>query len=254
MKINFLTFGSHDGYIDAVNRLINQANNLNIFTEIYGKTGKCLQEDAEFINKHAEFINNNRRGFGYWIWKPYLIMKQIDKMEDGDVLFYSDCGCELGIENKDKLLECIDLVKTEKLMSTRAISCLEITWCKKDLLEKFGMDDEKYLNTEQLQSGIILLCICPETRRLIKDWYNISCDYHNIDDSPSISKNYDCFREHRHDQSIYSLLAKKYNLISNNMLLEDVIYIFRNRGGISRIKEWISIYGTSAKKSMYTIF
>ena len=107
MKINFLTFGSHDGYIDAVNRLINQANNLNIFTEIYGKTGKCLQEDAEFINKHAEFINNNRRGFGYWIWKPYLIMKQIDKMEDGDVLFYSDCGCELGIENKDKLLECI---------------------------------------------------------------------------------------------------------------------------------------------------
>ena len=46
MKINFLTFGSHDGYIDAVNRLINQANNLNIFTEIYGKTGKCLQEDA----------------------------------------------------------------------------------------------------------------------------------------------------------------------------------------------------------------
>jgi len=139
-------------------------------------------------------------------------------------------------------------------MSTRAIGCLEITWCKKDLLEKFGMDNEKYLNTEQLQSGIILLCICPETRRLIKDWYNISCDYHNIDDSPSISKNYDCFREHRHDQSIYSLLAKKYNLISNNMLLEDVIYIFRNRGGISRIKEWISIYGTSAKKSMYTIF
>mgnify|MGYP000615107427 FL=1 len=88
MKINFLTFGSHGGYIDAVNRLINQANNLNIFTEIYGKTGQSLQEDAEFINKHAEFINNNRRGFGYWIWKPYLIMKQIDKMEDGDIFFY----------------------------------------------------------------------------------------------------------------------------------------------------------------------
>ena len=123
-----------------------------------------------------------------------------------------------------------------------------------NLLEKFGMDDEKYLNTDQLQATTILLCVCPETRNLIKEWYNISCDYHNIDDTPSISKNYDCFREHRHDQSIYSLLAKKYNLISNNMLLEDVVYIFRNRGGISRIKEWISIYGTSAKKSIYTIF
>jgi hypothetical protein len=50
------------------------------------------------------------------------------------------------------------------------------------------------------------------------------------------------------------MLAKKYKLISDNMLLEDVVYIFRNRGGISRLKEWISIYGTSAKKSMLIQF
>jgi hypothetical protein len=254
MKTNFITFGSHESYVDAVSRLVRQANNLNIFTEIKGYTLQTLQSDKHFFDKHGEFIINNKRGFGYWIWKPYLINKQIENMEDGDVLFYCDVGCELGIENKDKFLECIDLVKKEKLMYTRALNCLEITWCKKDLLDKLEMDDEKYLNTDQLQATTILLCVCPETRRLIKDWYEISCNYHNIDDSPSISKNYDSFIEHRHDQSVFSLLVKKYNLISENTLLEDVIYIFRNKGGISRIKEWISIYGTSAKKSMYTPF
>jgi hypothetical protein len=254
MKITFLTFGSHGSYNDAVDRLVRQTNNLNIFTDINGKYGRCLEKDSEFINKHYKFVINNKRGFGYWIWKPYLINKQIENMEDGDIFFYCDVGCELGIENKDKFLECIDLVKKEKLMYTRALNCFEITWCKKDLLDKLEMNDEKYLNSEQIQASIILLLVCPETRRLIKDWYEISCNYHNIDDSPSISKNYDSFIEHRHDQSVFSLLVKKYNLISENTLLEDVIYIFRNKGGISRIKEWISIYGTSAKKSMYTPF
>lgn len=257
MRINFITFGSHGSYIDAVNRLVGQAKNLNIFTEIKGYTSQNLQDDEYFSNKHGNFINNNRRGFGYWIWKPYIIKQQMDKMEDGDVLFYIDVGCELGIENRDKLIDCIKLVKmnkTNKIMATNSVGQIEIKWCKKDLLVKNKMDNEAFLNSIQIQSGIILLLVCQETRELLEEWYDISCDYHNIDDSPSITTNYESFIEHRHDQSVFSLLAKKYKLISDNMLLEDIVYIFRNKGGISRIKEWISIYGTSAKKSMFTHF
>jgi hypothetical protein len=256
-RASLITFGSHGSYIDAVSRLVSQANNMNVFTEIKGYTAQSLQGDEYFSNKHGAFINNNMRGFGYWIWKPYIIKQQMDKMEDGDVLFYIDVGCELGIENRDKLIECIDIIgtnKTNKIMATHAAEQIEIKWCKKDLIEKLEMDNEDFLNSIQIQSGIILLLVCPETRRLVKEWYDISFDYHNIYDSPSISKNYDSFVEHRHDQSVFSLLAKKYKLISDNMLLEDVVYIFRNRGGISRLKEWISIYGTSAKKSMLTQF
>lgn len=252
MKVNFITFGSHGTFADAVNRIVYQANNLNVFTEINGYTALDLQDDNYFISKHAEFINKNRRGFGYWLWKPYLIKKNIDTMEDGDILLYSDSGCELGIQNKEKLLECFDLVKKEKLMATHVAGQIEIKWSKKDLVEKIGVDEEKYLNSLQNQATVILLLVCPETRFLIKEWYDISCDYHNIDDSPSISPNYDSFIEHRHDQSIFSLLTKKYNMLSDNMLLEDVVYIFKNRGGTSMLKKWIDNYGISAKKSMYT--
>ena len=93
MKINFVTFGSHGTFIDAVNRIVMQANNLNIITEINGYTALDLQDDNYFASKHAEFINKNRRGFGYWLWKPYLIKKNMDAMEDGDILLYSDSGC-----------------------------------------------------------------------------------------------------------------------------------------------------------------
>ena len=81
MVLKFITFGSHNGgvhsnYIDAATRLANQVKELKLFDEIIVYTGYNLKEDTEFWNKHSEFILNNRRGFGYWIWKPYIIKKQ----------------------------------------------------------------------------------------------------------------------------------------------------------------------------------
>ena len=56
MTINFITFGSHDNYIDAANRLKNQAEKLNIFNMIKVYTPDDLKEDDEFWNKHQDFI------------------------------------------------------------------------------------------------------------------------------------------------------------------------------------------------------
>ena len=32
------------------------------------------------------------RGGGLWLWKPYIILKALDMIEDGDYLFYWDSG------------------------------------------------------------------------------------------------------------------------------------------------------------------
>lgn len=71
---------------------------------------------------------------------------------------------------------------------------------------------------------------------MVNEWYELGCDYHNIDDSPSILKNIDGFIEHRHDQSIFSLLTKKYNLFSERSLYNSIHYI-RNKSGISKIED-----------------
>jgi len=97
------------------------------------------------------------------------------------------------------------------------------------------MLDDKILSSEQHQGCILLINVNSKTRSFINEWYELGCDYHNIDDSPSIAKNSNVFREHRHDQSIYSLLFKKYNY-SSKYLLSDSIEILRNRTGISRLK------------------
>ena len=42
--------------------------------------------DTDFYEKHKNFINNNKRGYGYWIWKSYIVYKNLQKMNNGDIL------------------------------------------------------------------------------------------------------------------------------------------------------------------------
>jgi len=112
--INFITFGSHNEYIDAGKRLIEQAIGLNIFNHATLYTGDCLKNDTSFWSKHGEFIDKNPRGYGYWLWKPYIIKKNMERMKNGDILLYLDSGCEIDSREKVFLLDCITLVKRIK--------------------------------------------------------------------------------------------------------------------------------------------
>lgn len=234
MKIWFITFGSHSSYINAAMRLSSQAKSFNIFTNIIAYTGSYLLQDT-FWNKHGNFIRQNNRGFGYWLWKPYLIQKSINQLEDGDILMYLDCGCELDIREKEYLLFCLDSVKRDKIIGCDTF-CLEREWCKQDIIELLGMTGSPHLTTSQHEAGALMFFVCPETRDIINQWYDLSCTYHNIDDSPSILPNVPEFREHRHDQSIFSLLTKKYNLFSTINMKEKCVKYIRNRTGFSRLR------------------
>jgi hypothetical protein len=231
--IVFITFGAgKQNYYDAVERLKLQATNLNVFDKIIGYSDKDLINDTSFWSQHSNFILNNARGYGYWLWKSYIIKKTMETLNDNDILLYLDCGCELNIKNKNILMNYFEFVKKESIIGT--LTCIEKEWNKMDLLLKLDMLHDKYLNTPMHQAGAILFCINHKTRDLVNKWYELSSDYHNIDDSKSIAKNFDYFKEHRHDQSIFSLLTKKYNLYSHYNLHNCVDYC-RNKSGISRI-------------------
>jgi len=166
------------------------------------------------------------------LWKSFLIKKTMEDMKDGDILLYLDCGCEISSKRRDQLLECIDIVKRDKIVGSYV--CVERDWTKMDLIRLLDVYHEKYLNTEQHQAGALLFLVCSETRELVNKWCTLASDYHNIDDSPSIIENLYNFQEHRHDQSIFSLLTKKYNIYSKHSVYSFVFYV-RNLSGESMI-------------------
>ena len=210
--LHFIVFGSHARYIEQARTLIESARQLQIFDTLKLFTGDDLKKTS-FWKIHKNFVERNRRGYGYWLWKPYLIKEYMKDLKDGDILLYLDSDCKININERDYLLECIENVKTEHIVGTRLLT--EDNWTKMDLILKLEMNDSKYLQTPIRQAGLVLYHVCDKTRNLVDDWYNIGCNYNMIDDSPSKIKNLSCFKEHRHDQSIFSLLTKKYNLYSD---------------------------------------
>ena len=234
MKKYFITFGAGgNNYTNAGKRLVYQVRSTQLFDNHILYTDKYLKKDKQFWNKHSDFISKNRRGYGYWIWKPYIIKKTMERMKDGDILFYLDCGCEIDVRKKDIIKKYFDYVKKDKIVGFK-VGFKEKMWTKMDLFIKLNMLDKKHTDSGQYGSGCIMFLVCPKTRKLVNEWYDIVCDYHLVDDSPSIKQNFNEFKENRHDQSIYSLLIKKYDMISSHSLIH-IVEILRNKSGVSKI-------------------
>jgi hypothetical protein len=215
-----ITFaGGGKNYTDALDRLTNEIKQTNTFDEVIGYTDADLKNDSEFWSKNGDFVSKNKRGYGYWIWKPFLILKTLNAMKDGDLLVYLDAGCE--VVNNDQTSELLNNFfeqcdKYNILYTTTGET--EKKWMKMDLYKRLEFTNDTAMNTTQHQATAIIVKKTELTVKFINEWYDIACDHHFIDDSPSISENDKTFSEHRHDQSIFSLLIKteKYKDAFNN--------------------------------------
>ena len=72
------------------------------------------------------------------------------------------------------------------------------------------MNAKNLLDENQFHSTFFMIRCTPRTISIVKRWYEIGCNYHMIDDSESYMKNDSTFTEHRHDQSIFSILRHIY--------------------------------------------
>jgi hypothetical protein len=72
--------------MNSKNRIKNEAESFNIFDNIVIYNDENLKTDfPEFWSTHGNFINNNSRGYGYWIWKSYLVLKTLESMNENDM-------------------------------------------------------------------------------------------------------------------------------------------------------------------------
>jgi len=203
MGIHFVTFSDKRFSMERIKK---QAILMNLFDTIH-----CLDEDdlePEFWKKHCEFMKPTR-GFGYWIWKSQVTKQVIDKLNDGDILIYADTGCHLNVEGIPRLKEYIQMA-TDHPSGILSISVChqEHKFTKADTMDSLGFTD---IHSDQLMASTFVLYVCENSRKMVHLWNQImESDYHLIDDSPSILPNSPGFIDHRHDQSVWSCIRKKY--------------------------------------------
>lgn len=196
--------------LGALERLQAQARELQFFDEIKILTEHDL--DITFREKYKNLLRPHVRGFGYWLWKPYIINQVFSTLQHNDELYYLDAGCHINSHGRKRMQEYADTLAASKIGIVAfelEKGCNERAFSKMDLLEHFIVQQcPQITDTGQICATHIFCKKKPESSRFIEEWLNTCYNIHFIDDSPSLSNNFPEFSEHRHDQSVFSILCK----------------------------------------------
>ena len=206
--IHFITFGDSKNYYNAGKRLGKQIEETTLFdnVEVFNE-GKLVQKYPTFKN-HLDFCKKEVKGFGYWIWKSFLVYHELSNLNHNDMLVYLDAGCEINNKALYKLRLYIDYAFKNDFLGFGVENDLQ--WTKKELLDRLQFNNSDVLKP-QCESGLLFIKKCNRTMDLMKQWYDLSfeSDYFYITDEHNRNIQNKYFKEHRRDQSILSILLKK---------------------------------------------
>jgi hypothetical protein len=169
--------------------------------------------DNEYYIRY-NYILSLPRGGGYWLWKPILINKILKIVNENDIIFYLDSQYYF-TENFTNLYQEY-MQNNDILIWKNKPNCpvyFMKNFCKMDVIKKYNLYDKVFKeNLEDCWAGAIIIKKTQNTIKYMKEWLDMCCVYEDITDSASIEKNDQQYREHRHDQSLLSIVMNKYNI------------------------------------------
>ena len=185
------------------------------FDDVWARNRASL--DAAFVEKNKAILAEPR-GAGYWLWKPSIIARALRELRDDDYLFYCDSGC-LFINPIDEVIDIherelddkgIVVFKTTMWVETGPPwqDAPEYMWTKRDVFAAMDADLVATTHSAQANGATILMRKREFATQFVDRWLAYCEDPHLLTDTPSLRPNYAGYSEHRHDQSLLSVLSK----------------------------------------------
>ena len=209
-KLYFITFSNTD-YMKC-DRIITQAKEFNIFDNIINYNEFMINE---FVEKHKEWLNTKSH-YGLFIWKPYIILKTLEKMNENDIMVYSDAGMHLNIKGKNKFYEYLEYMKKKDiLVFSTSDKYIAQQYVKSDAVMSYNPSFYDELNI-MVYAGILIIKKTQKSLSLINDWLKLCENYNFLDNTPSIiypEKEY--FNGNDKDNGLLNLCLSKYKDITH---------------------------------------
>lgn len=219
MNTYFITYGD-EHYTLSKQRLLRQAKNFGEFTHCIAYSYTDL--DPDFKEKFKDILIN-KRGAGYWIWKFQIIKQTLNLMNDNDILIYADAGCSINPHGKNRFHEYITLLnKSDYGFLSFQSTHPENNFTTQQLFNYFNIPTNSNITTSGQYIATCLfikknnhsLTILNTIFKLLNDHPLLITDtYNKISQSP-------VFVDHRHDQSILSIVRK----IHGSVVVPDETY------------------------------
>jgi len=186
MKKHFITYG--DGiFTQQSKRIKKEASNSGLFDTSYSYS---REDTGPLYLKHKKFIDEHPTGSGYWIWKPWIILQTLLKINEGEIVVYADAGCcfvNQGThkESREKSFhDLIDILRnadrpfmafsphTKENFTKNDYDQSDMQ--KKPVLKQFDLlENENFKNYCALEAGLIFIKKTPFTVAVMYYWMNL---------------------------------------------------------------------------------
>lgn len=205
--IHLVTFATED-YEYSQQVLSKSALNYGVDT-IHCYSSQDLQK-TNFYHQHKKILDQPK-GAGFWLWKPYLILKTLKSVPRGDMVIYADAGIKI----VNDLSPLIQLSQTHDIVLFRDPSgVVNHQYVKRDCFIAMKCDSKQCHDSPHIQAAFQVYKATPASIKIVSKWLRYSQDPSLLTDAPNTLglPNLRGFIAHRHDQSILSLLVYKYQL------------------------------------------
>lgn len=156
----------------------------------------------------ADALNGNpNRGFGWFIWKPYVILHALGDAEFDDVVLFID-GDTWPIADLTPIFET---ARRDGLMLFNSIGCHHARWCKRDCFIVMGQDEQQWRDRDHACARFMAFCKGTFTGGVLTSWLQYCLNPGaNTMDASVLAPEHPEFYEHRCEQAILTNLAHKY--------------------------------------------
>lgn len=199
-------------YADQKYRVSQKYNTMCAYR--YGKLDKVIEFgprdiDQEFKKNNSQWFVEGQAQIGrYGLWRPHIVKKTFDALQEGDYLFYSDSGCYL-TKSIELLINVLNKSKQEVMVFD--LPYIEKEWTKRDVFLYFACDTSAIADGNQRLSTFFLLKKGDQSAEFVERYYQATLDMPALftDEPNQLGKeNYEEFIQNRHNQSVLSVLTK----------------------------------------------
>lgn len=229
--VHFLTFGTED-FERAARTILVSAERLRFFAS--QRAVRFADIAAHDFVRRRPWIRPGVRGCGFWAWKPLIIKEALLRVPQGDVVLYCDAGRGSGRR----------FVLAPKQIVRHALRAGGM--CPGVLVPQFGPNrywthgacfdalgcsktsDPGAFEAPQIQATFSAWQHRPATLEFVERWLELCGELAVVGDSDD-AQNAD-FVEHRHDQSVCTLLAQQHALQPIHLTNPAIVHVvYRGR-------------------------
>ena len=209
-RLHFVTFATpafrvRQRLLNLSARWFGEVDRLHVWTK------ERLAADG-FPVRHAELFPNSI-GFGWYAWKPYIILQALDEAEVDDLVIYQDVG------RREPVAISRSLREWDGFLSQRGWPCVaglripewgaNKLWTKSGVFKATKLDGPQYMDAAQVQASWSVWRKCPKTLAFVQEWASLCQRLELVGGQleNGVDGEMPGFHEHRWDQSLLTLLA-----------------------------------------------